>query len=268
MRVNRRTLKTVGCLLVALLSTMASASSSVAPNDDSSLVEKVAVRNRLFTVDKRFELGVNVGLTFLSRLTEHYTFNLSGAYNVTDWFAVEARLGYAYSRHTSTADDVSAQFLASAAKSKIDDLSDMWEMTAHGVVGVRFQPIYGKINLVSDLAIHFQVYGWLGGGAALFKRESPLICVQKSGNTCSQYFTQNQVGPVVSLALGFRFFIPTTQNHSIHLEFRDWSYLDSYYQNVDRATASVANQTAGGTLSPNAGVTNLTQWDIGYQYIF
>lgn len=267
MRVNRRTLKIVSCLMVALLSSLASASSNVAAADES-LVEKVAVRNRLFTVDKRFELGANVGLTFLSRLTEHYTLNLSGAYNIADWLAVEARVGYAISRHMPLADQLQSDFLTNTSKSKIDDLADMWEMTAHGIVGLRFQPIYGKINLVSDVAIHFQLYGWIGGGAALFKRESPLICTQKSGSTCNQFFTQSQVGPVVSLALGFRFFIPTTSNHSIHIEFRDWSYLDSYYQNVDRATASVANPTAGGTLSPNAGVTNLTQWDIGYQYIF
>jgi outer membrane beta-barrel protein len=267
MRVNRRTLKILSCLMVALLSSLASASSNVAAADES-LVEKVAVRNRLFTVDKRFELGANVGLTFLSRLTEHYTLNVSGAYNIADWLAVEARVGYAISRHTSLADQLQTDYLSLSSKTKIDDLSDMWEMTAHGVVGLRFQPIYGKINLVSDVDIHFQLYGWIGGGAGLFKRVSPLICTEKSGSTCNQFYTQNQVGPLVSLALGFRFFIPTASHHSVHVEFRDWSYLDSYYQGVDRANVTAANPTAGGTLSPNAGLTNLTQWDIGYQYIF
>jgi outer membrane beta-barrel protein len=259
--VNRRTLQWVGCLAVTL-------SASGAFAQESELVEKVAVRNRLFTVDKRFELGANVGLTFLTRLTDHYTLNAAAAFNVLEWLAVEARVGYAISLHTSLANQIASDFLTTTSITKVNDLADLWEMNAHAIAGLRFQPIYGKINVVSELAIHFQVYAWLGAGAAMFKRESLLLCTAKSGSGCSNYYTQNKIGPVVSLALGFRFFIPTTTHHSVHVEFRDWSFLDSYYLNVDRATVTSSNPTSQGALAPNAGITNLTQWDIGYSYIF
>ena len=68
------------------------------------------------------------------------------------------------------------------------------------------------------------------------------------------------MSPLVSLALGFRFFV--AQQHSVKLEVRDWSYLDSFQINVDRATGT------GGTPSPNAGITNLVQFDLGYAFIF
>src|SRR5262245_58359214 len=88
------------------------AAPSFAEEEQGALVEKVAVRNRLCTADGRFELGFNVGFTLLTRLTEHYTFNLNLAFNIVNTFAIELLGGYSYSRHTSLANDVAEQFLS------------------------------------------------------------------------------------------------------------------------------------------------------------
>lgn len=244
---------------------------------EAAVVEKVAVRNRIFNVAGRWELGGNVGLSLLSRLTDHYNLNLSGAYNVTDWLGIELRAGYAISSHTSLAQQIQNDFAINASISTANDLADLWEMTLNAVIGARFQPIYGKINLVAELPIHFQFYVWVGGGFGIFKHESVALCTAKSGSTCTAFLTESKAGPLVSVALGFRFFFATSTpipgeksmgQHSLKFEVRDWSYLDSYWVGVDRATASASNPTAGGQQSSNAGVTNLVQFDIGYSYIF
>jgi outer membrane beta-barrel protein len=267
---NRNILNVIGCLAVLLASSGASA-------DEGELVEKVAVRNRLFTVAGRWELGGNFGLALVSRLTDHYNLNISGAYNFNEWLAVEARAGYAISLHSSLASQVQKDFYTNTSVSKANDMSDLWEMKVNGIVGVRFQPIYGKINLLAEVPLHFQIYGWLGGGAGLFGRESLVICpVKTNSKECGEYFTESKVSPIVSIALGFRFFLPGVtssgtvlgQKHAIKLEVRDWSYLDSYYVGVDRAMSSAGNPTAGGMLSPNAGITNLVMFDLGYSFIF
>lgn len=271
---NRTTLRIIGCLAVAMMSTQARAD-----DEDAALVEKVAVRNRLYSVAGRWELGANVGISLLPRLTEHYNLNLAVGINVADWLAFELRGGYAISRHTSLADDVASKFFANTSISKIKDLADLWQMAHNAVLGVRFQPIYGKLNLTAEVPVHFQLYVWVGGGAGLFKRESLVICGNHSGSDCGDnYFVQGlsagdiggAIKPVVSLALGFRFFI--ANHHAIKLEARDWSYLDSYYEGIDRATLvgsdEAAIQRAGGQLSPNAGITNLVQFDLGYSFIF
>lgn len=264
---TRMTRKTMGLmLLVALTSSVAFADGE---GEGEEIVEKVAVRNRLFSVEGKFELGANVGFSLLSRLTEHYNFNASVAYNLKDWFGLELRGGYAYSRHTSLADQIQSDFFANTTISKANDAADLWEMTAHGVLGLRFQPIYGKLNLVAELPIHFQLYFWLGGGGGLFKRESMVLCVTKvSARECGEFYTETKFSPIVSMALGMRFFIGRENHHSVKVEVRDWSYLDSYYINVDRATSSAGNPTSGGMPSPNAGVTNLVQIDLGYAFIF
>lgn len=276
---TRKTLRVMGCLVAM---TMLSSTAALAEEAGEELVEKVAVRNRLFSVEGRFEVGVNVGFSLLSRLTEHYNLNASVAWNIKDWFALEVRGGYAFSRLTSLAEQIQGDFYANSNISKANDAADAWRMNGHGVLGLRFQPIYGKINLVAELPVHFQLYFWLGGGVGGFQRESIVLCPDKSacnayladadqdGNADrlgpSPFVTDYRVGPIASLAVGFRFFV--TSGHSLRLEVRDWSFLDSYFINVDRATSSPGNPTSGGMASPNAGITNLMQIDIGYAFIF
>lgn len=258
---TRKTLNLMGCLVLL------TASAAFAEDEGDELVEKVAVRNRLFSVEGHWEFGGNVGFSLLPRLTDHYNLNLSGAYNVKDWLGIELRAGYAISRHTSLADQIQTDFFANNTISKANDAADLWEMTANAIIGLRFQPIYGKINLMAELPVHFQLYGWVGGGFALLKRESLVLCTNKvSARECGEFMNEMKPSPLVSIALGFRFFV--VNGHSIKLEARSWSWLDSYYVNVDRATSSPSNPTAGGSLSPNAGITNLVQIDLGYAFIF
>ena len=252
---TRTTLNLMSCLVLM------TAQAAFAEDETEELVEKVAVRNRLFSVEGRWELGGNVGFSLLSRLTDHYNFNVSVAYNPKDWLGLEVRGGYAFSRHTSLADQIQTDFFANNTISRANDAADLWELTAHGVFGIRFQPIYGKINLMSELPIHFQFYIWAGGGVGALKRESMVLCSERvSTRECGAFLTENKVSPLVSVALGFRFFI--MQQHSVKIEVRDWSYLDSFQINVDRATGT------GGMDSPNAGITNLVQFDLGYAFIF
>lgn len=258
----RKTLNLMGCLVV-----LTASAAFAADEDDAELVEKVAVRNRLFSVENRWEFGGNVGFSILTRLTEHYNFNLSGAYNIKDWIALELRAGYALSGHTSLADQVATDFAANATTKPASDPSDLWEMNANAIFGVRFQPIYGKINLLAELPVHFQFYVWLGGGAAMLRQQSLVSCISRaSAKVCDEYNVDNKVSPLVSLALGFRFFV--IGGHSIKLEVRDYSYLDSYFVNINRSQVTAANPTAGGSLSPNAGITNLVQFDVGYAFVF
>lgn len=253
---------------VSALSLVMFASSAFAQSaeDEAELVEKVAVRNRLYLVEKRFELGANFGLSLLPQLTDHFNFTASAAYNLVEWLGLEARIGYAYSRQTSLADQVKQAFLVQNGLTRINDFSNLWQMGFNGLVGVRFQPIYGKVNLLAELPVHFQLYLWAGAGAGLFNRESLLICTQRSGSTCNQYFTETKVSPIVSLALGFRFFI--ANKHGVKLEARTYSYLDSYWLNVDRANISQANPTAGGMAAPDPGISTISQLDLGYSFLF
>lgn len=224
-------------------------SGAVLAEEPQSLVEQSAVRLRLFSVKGRFELGANAGISLMPRLTEHTVLGLSGAYNVKEWFAVELRAGGAISSNTALARDVQRSTLLSSTAT-MSDAADLWRLSWHGVVGARFQPIYGKFNLMGELPVHFQVWLWAGGGVAYLERESVAFCATPAGRGCAAFATQTGGSPLVSVALGLRFFLP--QGHALKLEVRDWSYLDSYL-------------TFRG---PRTGVTNLVQFEVGYAFIF
>ena len=76
---TRTTLNLMSCLVLM------TAQAAFAEDETEELVEKVAVRNRLFSVQGRWELGGNVGFSLLTKLTDHYNFNLSVAYNPKEW---------------------------------------------------------------------------------------------------------------------------------------------------------------------------------------
>ncbi len=274
---TRKTLKLLGCLV------MLSSGMAFAEDEGEDLVEKVAVRNRLFSVSGRFELGGNFGLSLLPKLTEHYNLNLSVAYNFADWLAVEVRGGYAIGRLTSLAEQIQDDPPSTSAMT-MADAADIWQMTGHGVAGLRFQPIYGKLNLMAELPVHFQLYAWLGGGVGALKRESLVLCpdaaacaayrADANGDGASDrigpspFHTEYKVSPLVSLALGFRFFIGSEANHSVKIEARSWSYLDSYLVDIRKANVNPGDPTGGGVAASNASITNLVQLDLGYAFIF
>ncbi len=51
-------------------------------------------------------------------------------------------------------------------------------MSADAVVGLRWQPIYGKVGVFAEIPIHFQAYIFAGAGAGLFNRTSVVLCNQ------------------------------------------------------------------------------------------
>lgn len=242
------------------------------------LIEKVVVRNRLYSMSGKFEAGLNVGLTLMSRLTDNINLNASAAYNLDDTLGFELRAGYGISRHTGLANQIADDFAANTSIKKAFDLSELWEMTANGALGVRWAPIYGKISLMAELPVHFQAYLWLGAGGAMLKRESIVYCVSGSGSTCNQYLQEEKISPVATAAIGARFF--GSGNHSVKLEVRDWSYPDAYLNNIDRAQAQAGAEPPPSSVvctdTPNEGVCwgkaqgfiNLVQVDVGYSYVF
>ncbi|MGQ0507512.1 MAG: outer membrane beta-barrel domain-containing protein [Myxococcaceae bacterium] len=229
--------------------------SSVAPAQD--LIENVVVRNRLHDARGRIELGGQVGFSLLSRLTNHYNFTASLAWNMTNEFALELVGGYAASHHTGLADQITDDVSANNALTSLNDLSGLWEMNGNGALGLRWAPLYGKISLMAELPVHFQFYIWLGAGAGTFLRESVVDC--DASRACA---VDAKVAPLVSAAFGFRLFI--TDHVALKLEIRDYSYADSYREQIVRTAAPGTS----GVDATNPGITNLVLINVGAHYLF
>ncbi|WNG37453.1 outer membrane beta-barrel domain-containing protein [Archangium violaceum] len=260
---------------LALLLTALSASAQ------EQVLDPAAVRHRLFSPGERLEASITVGLPAREYLTAHYNLNVGVAYNLFNTFGLEARAGYALSRHTGLARSISESFLNREDKKITDELEDMWEMGAHGVVGARWAPIYGKLSLLADQTAHFQAYLWAGGGLASLRRQSVIQCTQvvdralgvcdnrtdpndRGSATESYWRVDTRMAPVVSGAAGFRFFLAS--GHALRFELRDWVFADQYRVNVSREDWEAGRES--GEPAPNPGLTHLVQFDIGYSFLF
>lgn len=237
--------------------------------NEDELIERVVVRNRLYTTGGKLEVSPTIGFTILNRLTDHQNLNLGVAYNVSDSFAFELRGGYALSRHTGLADRIAENLLRRQPGRElgiVDDLTELWEMEANGAIGLRWNPIYGKISLLADLPVHFQTYIWVGGGVGTFFRQSIVECLQvESGRaSCAQWNEESRVAPLASVALGFRFF--THEGGAIRAEVRNYAFTDSYKERIDRQSSEGGAPTGVEVGSP--GFINLVLFDLGYVFFF
>src|ERR1700712_4790550 len=135
----------------AALAALAVVLLGASPAGAQEVLEQVVVKNPLYSVRGKLELSLDAGMTVVNRLTYHYNFNLGVAYNITDRWALEVRGGYALSGHTGLAGQVGGNLLARSPSGPdaevvtVNDLSNLWEMKANLVAGVRWAPLYGKI---------------------------------------------------------------------------------------------------------------------------
>ncbi|MBN1210202.1 MAG: outer membrane beta-barrel domain-containing protein [Myxococcaceae bacterium] len=269
-----RSLRVLACLILSLTALSAA-------GQEEQVLEEAVVRNRLYRPAGNLELSPSVGISALTYLTAHYTLDVGVAYNLFDTLAVEGRAGYALSRHTGLARSISESFLNRDDKKLTDELEDLWRMNLHGVVGVRWAPVYGKLSLMAEVPAHFQAYLWAGGGVASFERESLIQCTQvvnrdlgicddrtepldRATATESFWVKDSRVSPVVSAAVGFRFF--AFARHGVKFELRDWVFRDAYRVQLSRDDWEVGRET--GTPATSPGLTHLVQFDIGYTFLF
>lgn len=235
------------------------------------VLESVVVRNRLYRVQGKLEVSPTFGLMPVTWLTEHYNFNVGAGFNFMETLAVEARGGYALTRQTTTARRIAGMFLGrdpnTNGQTVVDDFSNLWEMNANLVVGLRWAPIYGKISLLSETPVHFQAYLWAGGGAANFNRDSIVYCtsvVRDESSTCNAWLSESRIAPMGSAALGFRFF--THQAGALKIEVRDYLYPDRYRTGIDRLQAEQGNTNVG--TDGDRGIANIVLVDLGYTFFF
>lgn len=236
---------------------------------EDSLVENAAVRNRLYPSQGHLEVSGVAGFLAMPQLVRTVNLNLGLAYAFTETFAVEVRGGYAISGLTGLAQSVRDNLMLRDPNNNqdaiVDDLTGLWQLKANAALGLRWAPIYGKVNLVADLPVHFNFYLWAGPGFAALERESIVYCQQASADrTCAAPRVDHANRLMGSAAVGMRFF--THRGGAIRLELRDTFFADSFLIDVDRRVAEQGGQTGAPASSP--GLIHAVTADVGYTFIF
>jgi len=235
--------------------------------------ERVVVRNRLYNPEGQIELGVEAGMSVINRLVSTDNFQVTGAYNFTNEWAVELFGGYALSGHTDIADQVNSEVASKPINTfqTVDDFAGLWEMKWNVAAGARWAPIYGKLNLFADLPVHFQAYIAGGPGVAGLERKSVTYCTaaptqDADGNTiCDQPLDETRVAPMGQVGGGLRFWLGPKV--ILRLEARDYFFPDKYQINIDRQVAQSGVTDAGQEVG-SPGFENIVFLSAGLSFVF
>lgn len=246
------------------------------------VVERVVVRNRKFRSMETFEVNPTFGFSVTNRMTSQTNFQLGLAYNLTEEFALEARGGYALSSLTSVGDQARTGVMGTnpflpTTTGSFDEFKDLWRLQWQALLMPRWTPIYGKLNLVTELPIHFQAYLTLGGGAVGLNQESVVYCQNgvtgtdaspSRSSSCGAYLEETRTTWAISGGGGMRFFIDDWV--ALRLELFDIAYPDEYRKGIDRKAAEreQPGSTPGQGTVTGAGLTNVLFFNVGASIVF
>lgn len=246
---------------------------SAAPLEPLSLPGP-AVESRLYPLSRRWEVGVSAGVTLVPRLTQHTGLEVQVARHLSELWSIGGRLGFTWGpdlfrsshRHTEMARSVAEAVAQGGVGSGgvVDDFANLWELQAYALGGARLAPVYGKLSLAGELAVHFQAFAFLGAGVGQLHRESVVYCVRGRAGGCDAFLKEDRFSPVAAAAAGLRLFL--AQRHSVALELRDYLFPDTRRQQIDLAVARAGGTT--GVPHPAPGVTHLAQAGVGYLFLF
>lgn len=251
-------------LLVTLLGGSLAAPAIAHAQNDDEIIERVVVRNRKHSVWNTLEIAPSAGISLVNRLTQQYNFQLGVGFNFSEEWGLDVRGGWALGGLTSVGESARTRRQESLEVEPVDEFQDLWRLKWQAMLMPRWSPIYGKLNIVTELPVHFQAYLTAGGGLAGLESESVVYCQAGGAGDCVDGFLlEERQSFVVAAGIGFRFFV--TEGIGIRLELLDMMYPDEHRTGFDMEAARAeapGSDPQEGTLT-SSGLTNVLFLNVG-----
>ena len=173
------------------------------------------VSGHLFLKDKRFELSPSVTFSLKDAFFTKYILGASLTYHATETLAFGLRAGYSLPTVAGSAQICTFESEAGGsatrgcrrpAFSELDGQAP-GQINLLGGLDVQWAPIYGKMSLLAEKFLHFDLY--VIGGASV---------VQYRGPAAKEFTVGGNVG------VGMRFFV--NRSMTVRAEFRDLIYVE------------------------------------------
>jgi outer membrane beta-barrel protein len=157
------------------------------------------VTGHVFMLKSRFELTPELSLSMKDAFFSKYVFGVELAYHATETLGFDVHAGYSKATVSGSAQictqDGATRGCKSPTMEQIDGRAP-GQITALGGLDVQWAPIYGKISLLAESFLHFDLYG--RAGVALVQYAGPSDVAGTSST--------KKITPGGELGLGLRFF--------------------------------------------------------------
>jgi outer membrane beta-barrel protein len=262
--------------------------------------EQAAVRNRYYKDSGRIEVMLMSGISLANTLTSMYTPALNIAYHFDEVWAIEAIVGYAAGGVTSLQSGAQNPVSATGgAKTtsvfqnaytqgrQYNDLANLWTMNGFNAqLGARWEPVYGKLSLLTTLPIHFKWYLDADVGISQFTRNSLYYCqnYDLAADNCKLTDPNNPTGTyqtvqgsrwswVASIGSGMRFIF--LEKASLLIGLREYLWYDTYTTGFNGTQFVPPTSPPVGTCLPGSttcniqhGITPTLFVDLGLSWTF
>ncbi|AKJ05661.1 outer membrane beta-barrel protein [Archangium gephyra] len=172
------------------------------------------VSGHLFLKQGRFEFSPSATLSIKDAFFSKYILGGTLTYHPTETLGLSLRAGYALNTVASaaqictfTGDDGSTRGCRRPTYEELDGEAP-GQLTLMGGVDVQWAPIYGKISLLAEQFLHFDLYGVAGATAVQYRGPAKTAELTAGGN----------------VGVGMRFFL--NRWVTVRTEFRDLIYVE------------------------------------------
>ncbi len=213
------------------------------------------VQNRFFLKEGRFEIAPILGYVPNNPMVKRYTGGLLGAYHFSETFAIEGAFIYSPDLGTSDLKGLTHTLvqIAHEGSGESDFQQPVDKLILGATFAARWAPIYGKINLIGERVLNFDLYGVAGLGLLSVNKYYARYDENVPEGEPPTRLDPHESKPLVplNLGLGFDFFL--TQSVSVKLDARSYLYPDSKPQYDP--DVQVTEQRIYNTFVASAGVS-------------
>jgi outer membrane beta-barrel protein len=175
------------------------------------------IRNRFFLKTNRFEIAPALGYVPNNSFADVYVGGAFLAYHFSESFAVEAAVMYSPNTGNAGIKGLTKTLLDIAYQSDPETTfqQPIDRLSLASAFSARWAPIYGKINLVGEGVVNFDVYGTAGVGLLAISKDVATVSPEyRSGESTDPVALESQpetvFNPAVNLGAGLDFFISPT----------------------------------------------------------
>lgn len=184
------------------------------------------VQNRFFLKGERFELAPAVGVVPNNPFVKRAAGGVFLAYHFNETLAAEGTLLYAPDLGEADLKDLTHTLVVIAEEGGSDEFKQpLDKMTLGASFAARWSPIYGKINLIGESVINFDLYGTAGLGMLSLKKYNAVYSDAQAEQGLPPAVLEdptNKVAPTINLGLGLNFFV--TSAIAVKLDARNFFY--------------------------------------------
>ena len=193
---------------------------------------KPAVKNRFFMKGQRFEIAPSFGYVPNNPFVVRYVGVVALAYHFDEVFSAEAQISYSPDLGEGDLKGLTSKLLASAYNSPGSEVfqQPLDKVGLSALFGMGWAPFYGKINLVGEKVLNFDLYGFAGIG--MLSKKNFIATYDPDGAALDPPDAVNldpaaqanevQVAPVIGI--GQNYFL--TQMLALKLDVRSAFYID------------------------------------------